>query len=165
MTRVVLLTGGNLGRVAETLEKARRMLGLRVGAEVMHSPVMASEPWGFEASDNFLNQAVVLDTALSPVDLLDEIQRIEQELGRNRDTENPAEDTSRDSASRVYQSRTLDIDILFYGDRVVHTPRLDIPHPLIARRKFVLAPLAEILPGMVHPETGETVRAMLQNLI
>ena len=91
----------------------------------------------------FLNCAVALETELSPADLLHTVLDVERRLGRVRTTPNA--------------SRTIDIDILLYGDQVISTPELTIPHPRLMARRFVLDPLAEIAPGLRHPETGETI--------
>ena len=168
MIDVVLLTGGNLDPVAQTLALARVALIEQVGPEKACSGVWESEPWGFEAPQRFLNQVLVLQTQLEPLALLDTVQAIERRLGRVRD-EVPTS-ASRDGASgptpapRRYHSRPIDIDLLFYGDRIIDLPRLQIPHPLIAQRVFVLRPLAEVLPDYRHPVTGLTARDMLEQL-
>ncbi len=168
MIDVVLLTGGNLGPVAQTLALAREALIEQVGPEKACSGVWKSEPWGFEAPQCFLNQVLVLQTQLEPLALLDTVQAIERSLGRVRDEVSTA--ASRDGApgstpaSRQYHSRPIDIDLLFYGDRIIDLPRLQIPHPLIAQRAFVLRPLAEVLPDYRHPVTGLTARDMLEQL-
>lgn len=154
MARAVLLTGGNLGDVAATLARARRVLERRVGRVVAASTLNESEPWEFEAEQQFLNQALAIETGLSPEELLATTQAIEKELGREEKT----------VPEQGYRSRRIDIDILFYDDRVVKTPLLNIPHPLIARRAFALIPLVEIMPDFVHPESGKTVRQMLDAL-
>ena len=110
----------------------------------------------------------MLQTQLEPLALLDTVQAIERSLGRVRDEVSTA--ASRDGApgstpaSRQYHSRPIDIDLLFYGDRIIDLPRLQIPHPLIAQRAFVLRPLAEVLPDYRHPVTGLTARDMLEQL-
>ncbi len=153
MPQAILLTGGNQGNVEHTLGLAREMLGQRVGALVAASSLYRSAPWGDLESDadDFLNQALIIDTPLSPLDLLDATQLIEHELGRVR---NP-------SSGHTYLSRPIDIDILFYDDLVFHNDRLTIPHPLISARRFVLEPLNEIVPDLRHPLTGESVSEML----
>lgn len=168
MIDVVLLTGGNLGPVTQTLALAREVLIEQVGPEKACSGVWESEPWGFEAPQRFLNQVLVLQTQLEPLTLLDTVQAIERRLGRVRDEVPTA--ASRDGAPgptpapRQYHSRPIDIDLLFYGDRIIDLPRLQIPHPLIAQRAFVLRPLAEVLPDYRHPVTGLTARDMLEQL-
>ena len=107
MARVVLITGANLGPVAENLAEAVRLLAETVGRIVLRSSLRESEPWGFEADERFLNQVLAIETPLSPERVLDECQRIERILGRVR-----TPDTG-------YRSRTMDIDMLFYEDRVI----------------------------------------------
>ena len=173
MARAVLLTGGNLGEVVQTLATARRKLAERAGREVAASKLYESEPWGFEAPERFLNQVLVLDTPLEPEQLLDYCQQIEQEGGRVRpqpqtqvlqNVEGQSVADEPNSPLRQYSSRSLDIDILFYGDQVINTPRLQIPHPLLHRRGFVLRPLAEVLPDFVHPVLHKTVSQLLDEL-
>lgn len=173
MVRVVLLTGGNLGEVAQTLATARRKLAERAGRELAASTLYESEPWGFEAPERFLNQVLVLDTSLEPEQLLDCCQQIEQEGGRVRPQsqtqvlQNVEGQSVADEPTpplRQYSSRSLDIDILFYGDQVIDTPRLQVPHPLLHRRGFVLRPLAEVLPDFVHPVLHKTVSQLLDEL-
>lgn len=173
MARAVLLTGGNLGEVAQTLATARRKLAERAGREVAASKLYESEPWGFEAPERFLNQVLVLDTPLEPEQLLDCCQQIEKEGGRVRpqsqtpvlqNAEGQSDADEPTPPLRQYSSRSLDIDILFYGDRVIDTPRLQIPHPLLHRRGFVLRPLAEVLPDFVHPILHKMVSQLLDEL-
>ena len=152
MARAVLLTGGNLGPVARNLEEARRRIGERVGTVVAASSMRDSEAWGFESDDRFLNQVLVVETALEPEQVLDACQRIESEMGRVR------------TPGAGYSSRTMDIDILFYENCVISTERLVVPHPRMEQRDFVLAPLEEVLPAFVHPVSGKTVRQLLAEL-
>lgn len=148
MARIVLITGGNLGPVAENLTAARLSVEKSVGKVVCRSSMIASDAWGFEAPERFLNQVLVVETELAPEEALDRCQQIEREMGRRR------------IPGAGYRSRTMDIDILFYDRRIVRTERLTIPHPLIAERDFVLAPLEEVLPDFVHPVLGKTVREL-----
>lgn len=156
MARAVLITGGNDGDVRANLAAAAEMIAARVGEIVLRSSVRESEPWGEmeHGTRAFLNQVLVVETALGPFELLDAVQGIETELGRQR-----VKGTHR------YASRTMDIDILFYDDRVIECERLTIPHPLIAVREFVLAPLCEVLPEIVHPVSGKTAMEMLAELV
>lgn len=153
MARVVLLTGGNLGPVAENLEAASRAVAQEVGPIVGRSSVRESEAWGFEAKERFLNQVLVVDTELKPQEVLRRCQRIEQRFGRVR------------RPGQGYASRTMDIDILFYDRRIIDTPELRIPHPLIGERDFVLAPLEEVMGDFIHPVSGCTIRQMRCSLL
>ncbi len=155
MARAVLITGGNVGDRRANLAAAAEMIASRVGCIEARSSLRESEPWGVmeEGAGAFLNQVLVVETALGPQELLDAVLGIEAELGRRRV-----------EGGHRYTSRTMDIDILFYDDRVIGTDRLTVPHPLIAERKFVLAPLCEVLPGLVHPVNGKTAGEMLEEL-
>ena len=145
----VLITGGNLGDVAANLAAARGEVERRIGRVTTASGVYASPPWGFDAPDEFLNQALVVQTQLPPMDVLGAVQQIEAVFGRRRD-----------AASPRYASRTMDVDILYYDDLVIDGERLTIPHPMIARREFVLRPLREVMPEWRDPRTGLTVEQM-----
>ena len=116
MARVVLLTGGNLGPVAENLEAASREIAREVGPVVERSSVRESEAWGFEAKERFLNQVLVVETELDPREVLRRCQRIEQHFGRVR------------YPGQGYASRTMDIDILFYDRTLKEYAHLNLPN-------------------------------------
>lgn len=169
MERVTILTGGNIGNLEYNMHEARRLLEREIGREVAASSVMESAPWGFTSGNNFLNQVLVFETELSPEAVLERCLAIEKLLGRERkevDTAERVVSGCSDSkyGEKIYTSRTIDIDVLFYGDRVIETPDLIIPHPLIGERIFVLNLLVEIMPDLIHPVTGETMRQMLEKL-
>ncbi len=171
MARVVLLTGGNLGDVQATLSSARLKLTERVGTEKAASSLWESPPWGFEASERFLNQVLIFETVLKPMQVLIICQQIERESGRIRPqvlNDDPTQikfaDTNGEAIGREYHSRTLDIDILFYDDRVINTPQLTVPHPLMQHRGFVLHPLCEVLPDFIHPTLHKSIRQLLDEL-
>ncbi len=154
MGRVVLLLGGNLGDRAALMACAEAEVGRTVGRVMQSSSVYESEAWGFDSADRFLNRALVVETDLSPIEVLDRTQAIERALGRGP----KAPDGEHGAAGqRVYRSRTMDIDLLFYDDLVVESERLTLPHPLLAEREFVLTPLREICGGWVHPVIGKKV--------
>ncbi len=117
---------------------------------VRRSAVYETEPQDYLDQPRFLNMAVEVETDLSPRELLALIQSIESALGRQR--------------TIPKGPRTIDLDILFYGDIVMTTPELEIPHPRIAQRRFVLDPLAEIAPELRHPVTHQTAAEMLAEL-
>ena len=110
------------------------------------SSVYETEPWGLTGQGLFLNQVLETETNLSPQHLLDEIKALEKEIGRE--------------AGIRYGPRVIDIDILFYGDEVVDAPGLQIPHPRLHQRAFVLVPLAELAPGLVHPASGVSIEEL-----
>ena len=141
MARVVLLTGGNTGDVKRTLQAAQQLINARVGAVLRCSHRYESKPWGFDAEQHFSNQALEVSTDLQPLEVLEAVQAIEQELGRNR----AAEAVEKARTGVAYTSRPIDIDILFYDDEVIASERLTVPHPLLSEREFALAPLCEIM--------------------
>ena len=144
---VYLGLGSNEGDRAELLERAISLLALRAGIVVTRSSVIETEPWGFVSEHRFLNMVVALQTSLSPTRLLDVTQRIERQLGRKRL-----------QSKRAYADRPIDIDILLFDNRIIHTSRLDVPHPLMLQREFVWRPLLEIAPDVLWPPTGRLLR-------
>ena len=160
MARVVLLTGGNSGDVKRTLQAAQQLINARVGAVLRCSHRYESTPWGFDAEQHFSNQALEVSTDLLPLEVLDAVQSIERELGRDR----AAEAAEKTRTGVEYTSRPIDIDIIFYDDQVVDDERLSLPHPLLAEREFALMPLCEIMRQRRHPVTGRTVGEMLEEL-
>ena len=159
MACAVLITGGNVGDAEQTLGKAAQLIAEEVGRVVRHSKIYRTEAWGFEAED-FRNQVLVVESQKEPLQLLDAINDIERRLGRDRAKENELKSTT----GARYASRSLDIDILFYDDLVVESERLTLPHPRIAEREFVLAPLSEVVAEWRHPVNGKSVRKMYEEL-
>lgn len=141
--------GSNMGDRPGYLKKALQTLEKEVGILVKKSSIMETEPWGFEANENFLNMVAWFATDLSAKEVLAKCQSIEKNLGRIR------------SQNQRYTSRTIDVDILFYGDCILNTTELVIPHPLIAYRNFVLYPLQEIIPEFTHPVLQCKIKDML----
>jgi len=112
-----------------------------------------TQSWGFSA-DYFLNFIVQIQTKLLPIDLLNELMKIEQQMGRNR---KPHLNKNK------YESRIIDIDILFFNDAIIETDKLCVPHQFISKRKFVLEPLNELAPNFVHPKLNKTVEQLLND--
>ncbi len=152
--KAILLLGGNQGPVAENIRKAEELLAITVGNILQKSSLYESEPWGFEAKQNFLNEILVIETQLSPDALLQNILSIEERLGRKR---------HQDRWDQGFESRPIDIDILYYDSLVLQTNNLEIPHPGIPKRRFTLEPLNELLPGFVHPVLKKTQAELLKN--
>lgn len=131
--------GGNIGDVADTFRKALRQLENTPGiAHVEASSLYQSAPVGADAGSTFLNAAATLDTSLTPIELLRLLQQIENLHQRIRETH--------------WGPRTLDLDLILFGDQTVATPELTIPHPHCWYRRFVVDPLAEVAPEARHPE-------------
>lgn len=147
MAEVFILLGGNVGDKCKIFTKTREMINDRIGNLTKSSSIYVTEPWGFD-SELFWNQALVVETRLLPLEILDVAQSIETAMGRIK-------------TSKYYEPRTMDIDLLFYDSLLLDTPRLTLPHPKIAERKFVLVPLNEITPERRHPVTGLTISELL----
>jgi 2-amino-4-hydroxy-6-hydroxymethyldihydropteridine diphosphokinase len=148
-SRVIIGLGSNLSDRFANLSRALKLLQEEAGDIVATSSVWESEPWGFEADDQFLNMVVVLETGKQPRQLMQLFRSLEGRMGRKR------------SGGGRYESRIIDIDILLWYDRVISMPGLEVPHPKLADRRFVLEPLYEVAPDAVHPVTGLTVTEML----
>jgi 2-amino-4-hydroxy-6-hydroxymethyldihydropteridine diphosphokinase len=144
--------GSNLGNRADTLGLAIERLGALSGTRVLAVSGFLENPavGGPADSPAFLNAAVKLDTDLSAQDLLRGLLGIEQSLGRFR--------------KQKWEPRPIDLDLLLYGNDIIHDENLTIPHPLMHQRRFVLGPLAEIAPNAVHPTLGKTIAAILNEL-
>lgn len=143
-----LIMGTNLGKRAGNLAIARKQIEENIGLVQKLSSIYETEPWGIADQPAFYNQAVKIHTPLSAIQVLACIHQIEHEMGRVR--------------QEKYGARIIDIDILFFNDEVYNTVQLIIPHPRITERNFVLAPLAEIAPGFIHPVLQQPVSALLE---
>ena len=141
MHHAIILAGGNIGDVAARFVEAERLLADRGVRVVKRSQNYESRAWGFESDWLFTNVAWEVATALEAEPLLDALQEVENLLGRNRIEERK----SKAESGERYCSRTLDLDILFYDEEHISTERLEVPHPLIMEREFVIVPLSELL--------------------
>lgn len=149
MVKLYLLLGGNLGDKQAIFSEARDRLGQRLGKITSQSAVYETEPWGFESDDLFWNQVLEIATERSPEAVLRETQQTELELGRIR-------------RANQYDSRIIDIDILFYGHQIIDQEKLIVPHPRLQVRKFALIPLCEIAPDLFHPVLRKSLRQLLE---
>lgn len=146
MARLYLALGSNLGDRRANLQSALQALPPAVLVR-RASPVYETPPWGLTEQPAFLNMVVEAETGLPPLDLLSHLKRLETQLGR--------------LPAVRYGPRLIDIDILFYDDLVLDSPGLTIPHPRLHERAFVLVPLADLAPDLVHPRLGQTLRDLL----
>jgi 2-amino-4-hydroxy-6-hydroxymethyldihydropteridine diphosphokinase len=134
--------GSNLGDREATIRRALELVDACPGLEVVRvSTLRETEPWGYADQPSFLNGAAVVNTSLPPAALLATLLEVERELGRTRDTER-------------YGPRTIDLDLLLYGDREIDEPGLTVPHPRLHERSFALEPLQELDPLLVVPGRG-----------
>ncbi len=147
MKTVYLALGSNIGDRESNLRAAIESFSGAGITVLRESPIYETEPVGFTDQRWFLNMVVEAETAFFPLQLLTRTGKVERALGRVRTVPNGP--------------RTIDIDILLYGNAVVHTPRLEIPHPRMQERRFVLAPLADLSPALRHPVLRQTVRQLL----
>lgn len=166
MHRLALLIGGNQGDRRLLIQQATEQIRQRIGSVVAFSRIYETEPWGtFETEGgeskvkNFLNQALLVATPLTAHEALREALDIEIRLGRQRPQ---ASSCGATLGSRIYHSRPIDIDLIFFDHDVISTPDLVIPHPRMHLRRFVLEPLAEFMPDYVHPVLNKTVRDLLK---
>jgi 2-amino-4-hydroxy-6-hydroxymethyldihydropteridine diphosphokinase len=148
MPTAYIALGSNLGAREETLAAATDRLE-RLGRVGARSSLYETEPVGFHEQPAFLNAVVALETELEPLPLLHALLAIERELGRDR------------SRGVPNGPRTLDLDLLLMGDTVIVGEELTLPHPALVRRRFVLAPLAEIAPRLRHPQRNQAIAALL----
>ena len=146
MHQVYLGLGSNLGNKEENLRKAICMINEQIGTVVRQSALFYSEPWGYESENQFVNAVILVETPLSPHDVLTANQHIEQLLGKTQAhaTERTESNTKNCEVSITYHDRPIDIDILLYDDLHIDEPQLKIPHPLMRERDFVMIPLNEI---------------------
>ncbi len=150
MYTAYILMGGNEGNVPLVFRKAISLMieyGLHITAK---GSLYKSAAWGDEVQGAFYNRLLVLQTSLEPQGLLSVLLEIESKLGRKRQ-------------AGVISSRSIDIDILFVDDLIISRPGLSVPHPRLHLRKFVLVPLCELVPDMIHPVTGKTMKQLLSD--
>ncbi len=151
--KVYLSLGSNLGDRGGNMDAAELLIEQRVGKICSKSSRMENAPVGFVSQNSFINEVIEVDTALSPTDVLEATEGIETELGRKSK-----------SRSGIYADRTMDIDIIYYGNEVYSSDRLTIPHPRMADRLFVLSPLNEIAPLLEHPVLHATTTQLLSRV-
>ncbi|MRG43699.1 2-amino-4-hydroxy-6-hydroxymethyldihydropteridine diphosphokinase [Chitinophaga sp. SYP-B3965] len=148
MNTAILLIGGNMGDRPKFLQQAVALIAARAGHILKESTMYETAPWGDVQQPDYLNQALVLETTMEAPALLDVLLEIEKEIGRVR--------------RQKWGSRVIDIDMIFFNQEVITLPQLKVPHPQMQNRRFVLAPLQEIIPLWVHPILQLTVNQLLE---
>ncbi|MEX2596509.1 MAG: 2-amino-4-hydroxy-6-hydroxymethyldihydropteridine diphosphokinase [Salibacteraceae bacterium] len=149
---VYLLLGGNLGDRLALFSETRKALSIKIGRIGQTSSVYSSEPWGMPPETNwFYNQALKIETSLTPESLLEGLLSIEQSLGRKK----------RKDLKNHYESRLIDIDLLYYDQEIIELNHLVIPHPRVHLRRFALEAMNEINPSLVHPKLNYTQAELL----
>lgn len=148
LKKVYLGLGTNLGDKLANLQEAVQLISQSIGAVTLSSSVFKTEPWGIEDQPDFFNQAVLIQTAYEPEEVLEKLLQIERNMGRER--------------IQKWGTRIIDLDILLYEDLIINTPTLILPHPFMQDRNFVLVPLAEIAPGFIHPVLEQSILQLLE---
>ena len=148
MNKTYLLLGSNIGESKMLLEKACVRINEAIGKVIHSSHLYSTKAWGNTQQPDFLNQVIVVETILTATQTLANALAIEQQMGRTRKIKN--------------EPRIIDIDILLFGREIIHTQDLIIPHPALHLRRFVLVPLNEIAPRLVHPVLKKNIRQLLQ---
>lgn len=149
MNQVFLGLGTNVGDKMYQINEAIVQLSKVMGKVTAQSSIYASQPWGLTEQDDFLNAVVQMETTLNVEEVLQKIQIIEHNMGRDRTIK--------------WGPRTIDIDILFYNNDLINTDQLSVPHPLLQDRLFVLQPLLEIAPQYIHPKIGLSIHTLIDN--
>lgn len=147
MNTAFLLTGGNLGDRFFNLEQARILISQHCGEIIKQSSVYKTAAWGFKEQPDFYNQALQIQTSLSPENLMKKLLLVEEKMGRTRTVK--------------MGPRTIDIDILLMNDLIINSPNLTIPHPRLQERRFALTPLADIAPDFIHPVLQKSILELL----
>lgn len=149
MNKAYLLTGGNMGEREQYLSLAREWIGKECGEITKASSLYETAAWGKTDQPAFLNQALEIHTPLNAKQLIRHILKVEKKMGRIREEK--------------YGERIIDIDIIFFNEETLTTTFLKVPHPEMQNRRFVLTPLAEIAPDMIHPVLLKTVAELLRD--
>lgn len=146
-----LQLGTNLGNKRNNLKLCIKCIKEKIGKVIMQSSLYETEPWNFKSTHLFYNMALEINTKLNPIALLKSLKEIESEMGRIN------------TSSICYENRIIDIDILFYENKIINLVDLTVPHPYLHLRKFTLIPLNEILPGFYHPILKSDISTLLNN--
>lgn len=143
-----ILLGTNLGDRINNLEKARNEIDLKIGKVIKTSNLYETAPWGITDQPSFINQVLQVSTCLKAEKILSLVLKIELDMGRKREIK--------------WGSRLIDIDILYFGNKIIKKQELTVPHPFLQERRFTLVPLAEIAPDFIHPILQNTNSELLE---
>ena len=147
LSKIYLSLGSNIGDKFRFITDAIKHIERSVGSVILISPCYETEAWGPMAQEKFVNCVIEIESALSPNKLLKQLLQIEQSLGRERQVR--------------YGPRTIDLDILLLGNRIIKQKKLCVPHPFLQERKFVLIPLCDLAPYLIHPVYDKTIAHLL----
>ena len=146
MSKVYFSIGSNKGNRSGLINEAIDKIDIIIGKVVLKSSIYETKSWGFN-SNNFYNICILLESTLTPELILNKILTIEKDMGRFKTTDQ-------------YSDRCIDIDILFFDNMIVNSKSLEIPHPRIQLRKFVLTPMLELTPDLIHPILNKSIRQL-----
>lgn len=149
MNKAYLLLGSNIGDTKKNINKAKKQIENKIGSVTRSSSLYSTKAWGYEDQDDFMNQVLIVTTALSSIETMMRILEIEKNMGRVRTLKNAP--------------RLIDIDILFFNKEIIHTEDLIIPHPLMQKRKFVMVPLNELSPNFIHPVLKKNIHQIMSS--
>jgi 2-amino-4-hydroxy-6-hydroxymethyldihydropteridine diphosphokinase len=150
MINVYLLLGSNLGDRKLFMDKAIQHIAEDIAPVIKVSPVYETQSWGKSDAPDYLNQVILLQTDMPAQEILKKILNIELILGRKREEK--------------WGSRTIDIDILFYGDNIINEDGLHVPHPELHKRRFTLEPLSDLAPDLIHPNYNKSILQLKNEL-
>ncbi len=149
MNRIFLITGGNIGDRKKNLQKAAMLIEKNIGKIIESSSIYETEAWGNNNQPAFYNQVHIIESKFSAQQIMNKILQIEKQMGRIRTIKNAA--------------RIIDIDILFFNDEIINLPNLIVPHMEINNRRFVLMPLNELAPDLIHPVLKQSIHELLSS--
>lgn len=150
---IYLALGSNLGDKKKNISSAIELIEIHIGKMIALSSLYETQPVGFESDNSFINAVCCISTQLEPLEILELTQKIERSLGRKSK-----------SVDQIYSDRIIDIDLLLFDNQIIEHPRLVIPHPRMHERDFMLTPLAEIAPNVIHPIFGVTISELRNKL-
>jgi len=151
MNTITILIGGNIGNTQQYINDAEKLLIDQIGPIHKSSSLFESEPWGFDSEQWFLNKVIqVVDCELLATQVLEVCQSIEKKLGRTQ------------KKTSGYESRPIDIDILFFNDEIINLPQLIVPHPKLHLRRFTLLPLQEVMNDYIHPVLCKSINELVK---